>query len=85
MRPDVSCDFVEQLWNGESKELNNLGTAPQKLVKGHDIGFIEPVMLLDSDDPSGMTRKRKRLSDFVKIKDLKCGKRNLKIATMQFF
>ena len=51
---DVSCDFVEQLWNGESNviiELNNWGTAPQILAKGQEIGFIEPVMLLESDDP----------------------------------
>ena len=52
--PDVNCDFVKQLWNGESDviiELNNWGTAPQLLAKGQEIGFIEPVTLLGSDDP----------------------------------
>ena len=42
------------LWNGESNviiELNNWRTAPQILAKGQEIGFIEPVMLLESDDP----------------------------------
>ena len=51
---DVSCDFVKQLWNSESNviiELNNWGTAPQTLAKGQEIEFIEPVMLLESDDP----------------------------------
>ena len=36
---NVSCDFVEQLWNGESNvsiELNNWSTGPQKLDKDQE-------------------------------------------------
>ena len=51
---DLSYDFVEQLWNGESNliiELNNWGTAPQTLAKGQEIGLIEPVTLVENEDP----------------------------------
>ena len=51
---DLSCDFVEQLWNGESNliiQLNNWGTAPQTLTKGQEIGLIEPVTLVENEDP----------------------------------
>ena len=50
----VSCDLMEQLWTGESNvmiELNNWGTTPQTLVKGQEIGLIEPAMLVESEDP----------------------------------
>ena len=50
----LSCDFVEQLWNGESYliiELNNWGTTPQTLPKGQEIGHIESVTLVESEDP----------------------------------
>ena len=49
----VSCDFVEQLWKGESNviiELNNWSTAPQKLEKGQQIEIIEPMTMVESDD-----------------------------------
>ena len=51
---NVSCDFMKQLWTGESNvmiELNNWGTTPQTLVKGQEIGLIEPAMLVESEDP----------------------------------
>ena len=51
---DLSCDFVEQLWNGESNliiELNNWGTAPQTLANGQEIGLIESVMRVENKDP----------------------------------
>lgn len=50
---NLSCDFVEQLWNGESNliiELKNWGTTPQTLAKGQEIGLIESVTLVESED-----------------------------------
>ena len=47
-------DFVEQLWDGESTvliDLNNWGAEPQTLDKGQEIGLIEPVTLVECDDP----------------------------------
>ena len=50
----LNCDFVEQLWNGESTfvvELNNWGTEPQTLARGQKIGHIEPVTVAGTNDP----------------------------------
>ena len=50
---NVGCDFVEQLWDGESTvliDLNNWGAEPQTLDKGQEIGLIEPVTLVERDD-----------------------------------
>ena len=51
---NVGCDFVEQLWDGESTvliDLNNWGAEPQTLDKGQEIGLIESVTLIERDDP----------------------------------
>ena len=51
---NVGCDFVEQLWDGESTvliDLNKWGAEPQTLDKGQEIDLIEPVMLVEFDDP----------------------------------
>ena len=51
---NADCDFVEQLWDGESTvliDLNNWGAEPQTLDKGQEIGLIEPVTLVERDDP----------------------------------
>ena len=51
---NVGCDFVEQLWDGESTiliDLNHWGAEPQTLDKGQEIGLIEPVTLIERDDP----------------------------------
>ena len=51
---NVGCDFVEQLWDGESTvliDLNNWGAEPQTLDKGQEIGLIEPVTLVECNDP----------------------------------
>ena len=50
----LSCDFVEQFWNGESTfavKLINWETEPQTLAEGQEIGHIKLVTVAGTDDP----------------------------------
>ena len=77
---DLSCDFVEQLWNGESNliiELNNWGTAPQTLAKGQEIGLIKPVTLVENEDPIWTDNEEKDASSgFAMLNGWKSGRRS---------